>query len=98
MANLNVTYGEMTEAATKLRNGKEDMLSKLTELMGVIDTLVQQGFNTDQASGQYHEQFSQFRTGTQQAVEGLEGIATYLDKAAEAFQNADTELANAIKG
>lgn len=98
MANVNVTYADMTSAATRLRAGQHDMESKLTELGQLIDGLVGAGFQTDQASGQYQEQFHQFQTGTKTAIEALDSLALYLEKAADALQNTDTELANSIKG
>lgn len=97
MANLTVTYADMTEAAGKLRSGKDDMTQKLSELMSVIDNLVSNGFQTDQASHTYHDTFAQFRTGTQQAVDALEGLATYLDKAADALQSTDSQLSSSIQ-
>lgn len=97
MANLNVTYSDMTDAAGRLRNGQQEMESKLAELGQLIDGLVGSGFQTDQASGQYQEQFHQFQTGTKTAIEALDSLALYLEKAADALQNTDTELSNSIQ-
>lgn len=98
MANLNVTYSDMKDAAGRLRNGQQEMEAKLLELGQLIDGLVSSGFVTDSASGAYQTQFHQFQTGTKSAIEALEGLASYLDQAADAMQNTDTELANAIRG
>lgn len=97
MANLNVTYGDMTDAAGRLRAGQQEMEAKLAELGQLIDGLVSSGFQTDQASGQYQEQFHQFQTGTKTAIEALDSLALYLEKAADALQNTDTELSNSIQ-
>lgn len=97
MANLNVTYSDMTDAAGRLRNGQQEMESKLAELGQLIDGLIGSGFQTDQASGQYQEQFHQFQTGTKTAIEALDSLALYLEKAADALQNTDTELSNSIQ-
>lgn len=96
MANMNVTYAEMHDVAGKLLAGKDTLSQELTKLMGFIDSLVGSGFQTDQASGQYHETFQQFKTGTQQAIDGLQGLSDYLVKAATAMQNTDEDLAKAI--
>ncbi|ONI65448.1 WXG100 family type VII secretion target, partial [Leifsonia sp. ALI-44-B] len=42
--------------------------------------------------------YTQFTTGATQAVSGIQGLSDYLNKAADALQNTDQELANAIKG
>lgn len=97
MSNVNVTYSDMKDAAGRLRHGQQEMEAKLQELGQLIDGLVSSGFQTDQASGAYQDQFHQFQTGTKQAIDALEGLALYLDKAAEALQNTDTELANSIQ-
>lgn len=97
MSNVNVTFADMKDAAGRLRNGQHEMETKLQELGTIIDNLVGSGFVTDQASGAYQEQFHQFQTGTKQAVDALEGLATYLEKAADALADTDTQLANSIK-
>ena len=56
------------------------------------------GFVTDAASGAFHDSYTQFTTGATQAVSGIQGLSDYLNKAADALQNTDQELANAIKG
>ena len=50
MANLNVTYDQMQSAATRLRNGQQDLESKLNELRSLVQQLVQNGFTTSRAS------------------------------------------------
>ena len=97
MANMNVTYAEMNTAAAQLRTGKDNLSQELTKLMGVIDHLVGSGFQTDTASSTYHDTFQQFRTGTQQAIYALDGLSTYLDRAATAMQATDADLAKAIQ-
>ncbi|MCP2029981.1 WXG100 family type VII secretion target [Okibacterium sp. HSC-33S16] len=98
MANMNVTYSEMTDAATRLTTGKEDLVSKLTELQTQVNSLVQNGFVTDQASGAFQTSYDQFTKGTTEAVNGLEGMSQFLTKAAEALGNVDSELAKGISG
>ena len=97
MANLNVTYDDITNTAAQLRQGQSEIEQKLTELSSLVDNLVGSGFQTDQASGAFDDSFTQFVTGTKQAVDGLAGLAKYLDSASQTLQQTDTELANAIK-
>jgi WXG100 family type VII secretion target len=98
MANLNVTYGDMRDAASRLQSGKDDLIGKLTELQTLVNNLVSGGYVTDASSGAFNESYNQFTTGTKTAVEGLDGLSQYLTKAAEALQTTDQELANALKG
>ncbi|MHA7985457.1 WXG100 family type VII secretion target [Rathayibacter sp. CAU 1779] len=98
MANLNVTYGEMTDAANRLNSGKDDIIAKLHELQSLVNNLVQGGFVTDSASGAFHSSYEQFTKGTTDAVNGLDGMSQFLTKAADALQNVDQQLAKGIGG
>ena len=98
MANMNVTYGDMTDAANRLTTGKDDITSKLNELQTLVSNLVNGGFVTDSASGAFHTSYEQFTKGTTQAVNGLDGMSQFLTKAANALQNVDSELAKGIGG
>ncbi|MFC5928118.1 WXG100 family type VII secretion target [Cryobacterium melibiosiphilum] len=98
MANVNVTYGEMTDAAGRLSTGKEELVSKLVELQTLVNNLVGNGFITDQASGAFQVSYETFTRGTTEAVNGLEGMSSFLTQAATALEQVDTELGNAIRG
>ncbi|MCL2515718.1 MAG: WXG100 family type VII secretion target [Microbacteriaceae bacterium] len=96
MANLNVTYGDMTSAAGRLTSGKDDLVSKLNELQTLVNQLVSDGFVTDSASGAFHESYTQFTHGATQAVNGLDGMSQFLSKAADALQQTDQSLASGL--
>jgi WXG100 family type VII secretion target len=98
MANLNVTYDELNQAATRLGAGKDDLTAKLNELQSLVHQLTASGFQTDQASGAFRDSYDQFTKGTTQAVDGLDGMQTFLTKAAQALQNVDQSLAQGIGG
>lgn len=98
MANLNVTYSEMTDAAGRLNLGKEELLTKLNDLQRMVNTLVETGFVTDSASGAFQVSFDSFTQGATLTVNGLDGMVSFLNSAAEALANVDTELGNAIRG
>jgi WXG100 family type VII secretion target len=97
MANLNVTYEEMDDAARRLDAGRDQMTGLLTELKGLIDGLVASGFQTQAASGVFQTTYEEFTTGTTKAVEGLTGLSQFLRSAATAMQKTDEELANALR-
>jgi WXG100 family type VII secretion target len=97
MANVNVTYQEMRDAANRLTRGKEDIVSKLTELRGMVNNLVNGGYVTDSSSKQFDESYQEFNDGATKMAEGLEGMGKYLTAAADTFQQADDELAKALR-
>jgi uncharacterized protein YukE len=96
MANLNVTYTEMSDSATRLRNNKNDIDAKLTECKSLVDDLTAAGFVTDQASGKFDETHTEFVNAANQTMETLEQLSTWLDKAVEALQDMDTQLAGSL--
>lgn len=98
MANVNVTYQEMRDAATKLTNGKEEIIAKLSELKNMVNGLVNGGYVTDASSKQFDQSYTEFNDGASKMIEGLEGMGKYLTTAADTFQQADDELAKALRG
>ncbi|MDP9796884.1 WXG100 family type VII secretion target [Catenuloplanes nepalensis] len=97
MANVNVTYQEMRDASNRLTRGKEEIYSKLTELQNMVNNLVNGGYVTDASSKQFDESYREFNDGAQKMAEGLEGMGKYLTAAADTFQQADDELAKALR-
>jgi WXG100 family type VII secretion target len=95
---IKVTYAEMHSAATRLSAGEEDLKTKLTELQGIVSQLVNEGFSTEAASGAFKDAYDKFTTGAQQAVGGIDGMVQFINKAAEALQQTDQGLAQAVSG
>jgi WXG100 family type VII secretion target len=93
MANLNVTYAEMSDSATRMRNDKNDIDSRLAECKSIVDQLTASGFVTDQASGKFDEVHTEFVNSANTVMETLEQLSTWLDKAVDALQDMDTQLA-----
>lgn len=97
MANLNITYAEMQDSATRMRNNKNDIDSKLTECKSIVDNLTTSGFVTDQASGKFGEVHTEFVTSANQVMESLEQLSQWLDKAVEAMRDMDQQLAGSLE-
>src|SRR3984957_8286509 len=95
--NVNVTYGDMQSAANQLRSGQQQITSDLGRLKSLIDNLVASGYVTDSSSKQFEAAYTEFSTGATKMMEGLTGMGQYLDAAARAFQETDTQLAAALK-
>lgn len=96
MTNVNVSYQEMQFQAAKLRAEHQETSARLQSMRSDIENLVSTGFVTDTASGQFAAAYETFNHGAQQALEGLEAMARYLDQAAAAFESVDAELARRL--
>jgi WXG100 family type VII secretion target len=97
MANVNVTFQQMEDAATKLNNGRVEIDNMLGQLKNLIDGLVGDGYVTDSSSKAFQSSYETFTHGAKETISGLEGMAGYLKTAAQTFQDADSQLANALK-
>lgn len=98
MANVNVTYDELRTTAGQLRSGQQQLTDILNTLRTTVNNLVASGFQTDQASGAFQTSYEEFTSGTQQAVNGLEGMASFLEQSAQTLQEVDAQLAQGIRG
>ncbi|QCB94908.1 WXG100 family type VII secretion target [Cellulomonas shaoxiangyii] len=96
MPNLNVTYAEMSDSATKLRNNKNDIDDRLSQCKSLVAALTASGFVTDQASGRFDEVHTQFVTAANDVMVNLETLSTWLDKAVEALRDMDTQMASSL--
>ena len=95
MPNVNVTYADMQSAANQLRNGESQIEGDLATLKKLIDNLVASGYVTDSSSKQFEASYTEFNTGATKMIQGLTGMGQYLDAAAKAFQETDSQLAAA---
>jgi WXG100 family type VII secretion target len=95
--NVNVTYADMQSAANQLRAGEQQIEGDLARLKRLIDNLVASGYVTDSSSKQFEASYTEFNTGATKMIQGLNGMGQYLDAAAKAFHETDTQLAAALK-
>lgn len=96
MANLNVTYADIEAMVSNLKSGQEELNNILSKLKSQVDQLVSSGFVTDRASGAFESSYTEFNTGATQAVDGLEGMYTFLTKAQQAMSDLDSQLAGSL--
>ena len=97
MPNVNVTYAEMQAAARQLQAGEQTIEGDLSRLKRLVDNLVAGGYVTDASSGQFEASYAQFSTGATKMIQGLTGMAQYLDAAVKAFGETDTQLAASLR-
>ncbi|MGN6608481.1 MAG: WXG100 family type VII secretion target [Jatrophihabitans sp.] len=96
MANLNVTYQDMEDAAGRLVNGQHEIEAKLSELKRLIDGLVAAGYVTDRSSKAFDSSYAEFNDGATKTIGGLEGMSSFLKNAAHALSDTDSQLANSL--
>jgi WXG100 family type VII secretion target len=96
-ANLSVTYQEMSDAAARLRDGHQQIEAQLQTLHKLVNSLVTGGYVTDSSSKAFDSSYTEFNDGARKTVAGLEGMGHYLDRAAQTFQQADDQLASALR-
>jgi WXG100 family type VII secretion target len=94
---LNVTYADMSAAAKQLQAGEQQIETDLAKLKKLIDNLVATGYVTNASSKQFEASYTEFNTGATKMIQGLNGMGQYLDAAAKAFHETDTQLASALK-
>lgn len=96
MANMNVTYDDMRSAASNLESGKAEIADRLVRLKSLVDSLVSSGYVTDRSSVAFKDSYDEFNTGITQVLEGLTGMSSYLNNAAQTLSDADTQLASSL--
>jgi len=97
MPNVNVTYADMQSAASQLKAGEQQIEGDLGRLKSLIDNLVASGYVTDSSSKQFEAAYAEFNVGATKMIQGLTGMAQYLDTAANSFQETDSQLAASFK-
>ncbi|GGN85851.1 type VII secretion protein [Streptomyces albiflavescens] len=93
-----ITYEKMRHAAKRLGHEKEKMEDKLHGLDSYIDDLVAHGYTTTKGSGAFDDSFKEFTKGMKDTLEGLKGMAKFLEDAAKAYEDLDDQLAKGVKG
>lgn len=96
MANMNVTYGDMENAASQLSTGENQLMDELRQLKSQVDALVSSGFVTDRASKQFQISYEEFTKGATITVQGLDGMINFLRKAQQSMADLDSQLASSL--
>lgn len=93
---MSITYDDMRNSAKDLADGHAEIEGKLAHLKNGIDNLVGAGFVTGAASPQFQESYHEFNTGVSKVLEGLQGMSKFLTSAADAYEQTDAQLAQAL--
>jgi WXG100 family type VII secretion target len=98
MADVSVSYDHLDQVAKQLTNGQGEIERQLLDLKKSVDTLVAEGYVTDQSSKAFEASYAEFNDGINKTVAGLEGLSGFLSKAASTFRDTDSGLAQGLKG
>ncbi|MEP6842016.1 MAG: WXG100 family type VII secretion target [Pseudolysinimonas sp.] len=95
---VNVSFEHMESVAKQLTSGQSQIEEQLLALKKQVDTLVAEGFVTDQSSKAFQSSYEEFNVGITKTVAGIEGLSGFLTKAVGTFRDSDTGLASGLKG
>lgn len=98
MANMNVTYHDLSDAAGKLQGFESQITDNLHQAQALIQNLVATGFVTDHASKAFDQAYSDFTKGASQMIQGMGEMGKYLNNAASTLQDTDARLAQGLGG
>lgn len=98
MADINVGYEGLQQAAGQLKSGREELDQKLQQLQTVINNLTSSEFKTQIASGKFSEYYQQWTTSARGALESLDGMSNYLNQVMQGHEQLDQQLAGGISG
>lgn len=96
MANLNVTYADMEQMASRLKAAEAQMTADLQNLQKLVNQLVQGGYVTDKSSVAFQASYSQFTKGATQMMQGLGGMGKFLTAAHQSLSQTDAQLAQSL--
>ncbi|MFI8094023.1 WXG100 family type VII secretion target [Streptomyces sp. NPDC086080] len=93
MVDVNVGYDGVNRAALQLKTGQDEITQKLQSLKGMVDQLVTSEFRTQLASSKFQDSYQQWTTGATTMLQGLEGMAGFLNDVVREHQDLDLRLA-----
>lgn len=90
MADISVDYDALVAGKRQLIARKQAIHDKVVELLGHINDLTfNGGFTTQVASKQYNQAAAEWEQGIQQAAQGMDEMAKYLDTVMQKYQEVD---------
>jgi WXG100 family type VII secretion target len=98
MANINVSYHDLQDAAGKLQGFEAQIQDELKQAQALIQNLIHAGFVTDLASKAFDEAYSKFTQSAQGLIGSMNDMGKYLTNAASTMQETDQKLAQGIGG
>lgn len=97
MPNVNLTYEDMQSAARQLQAAQQRIEDDLARARRLVGNLVAGGYVTDKSSRQFEASYAEFDAGATKMTSGMTQMGQYLDTAARAFGDTDTQLAASLR-
>jgi WXG100 family type VII secretion target len=85
---IDVTPQELRDTATSVRRGSDDVQHVLSSLAAHVQALSWRG----SASEGFQSMFQEWQQGAQQVREAMDGIASLLAQAAQAYEDTDAGI------
>ncbi|MPZ93855.1 MAG: hypothetical protein GEU96_02840 [Propionibacteriales bacterium] len=98
MSSMKLELSEMTNLANQLKSTHQDLLNQMDQMKSKVQATTDNEFITPSSSGAFNTSYEQFTTGTKTALDGMEGMATWLEGAVEGFTGLDDSLASQVAG
>ncbi|MDQ2881219.1 MAG: WXG100 family type VII secretion target [Actinomycetota bacterium] len=89
---VHVDYDAVQSGISQLDSAKTEMENQLRQLQAMVNNLVQSGFHTDVASGKFQESYTQWNTGANNVLGGLDGMSGFLKNVISQHQQLDSSL------
>jgi WXG100 family type VII secretion target len=95
---MDVTYDDMHGAADHLTTQHGDLKETLDTLKDYVRNLTEDGYVTSASSEAFYEAYNEFTDGVTQTLEGMLGMASFLDDTANSLEEQDQERAASVRG
>ena len=95
MGYIAVTPEELHSQSAQVAAGAEEVNQLVTRLMNQIQELA--GNWQGAGSSAFQQLFDEWRQGAQMTKAGMDGIAQFLNNAAQAYEDTDTRISSAAK-
>ncbi len=89
---VSVDYDLVQDAASKIGTAKGEMEDQLKRLHTMIQNLQHHGFQTDLAAPKFQESYTQWNTGANNVLGGLDGMSGFLKNVIAQHQQLDSSL------
>ncbi|AGK75701.1 WXG100 family type VII secretion target [Streptomyces microflavus] len=93
---ITIEPSEIEEAASWLRNQKELLQQGLQEADTKMADVVAAAYSTPGSETKFKPYWDEYNTGTKNAIEGLEGVSSFLQAVSNAFVSTDDQTAGSI--
>ena len=96
MANLSVSYEQMSTQARQLRTTRDQIQQMLNQARRQVENLVNSGFVTDKASVAFNDTYREYTTSATNTIDSLTTISQNLEEMVRVMQDTDRQLANQV--